>query len=145
MCPMTVNMPSRVRFVPAPRRSCARAWHLMPKAHLHLRGCILEPVTSETTAGGESGTSPPQGWACGHREPVYKVVRLANHPELTVCIGCAHSLSKWAWELEDRDKTSPAARARAAFRSLRKSVVRRGWHHNRFVGRFVRWLGKHTP
>jgi hypothetical protein len=102
-------------------------------------------VTSETTAVGESGTSSSQCWCCGNREPVDKVVRLGNHPEVTVCIRCVHSLSKRAWELEDHDKTSPAARARDAFRALRKGVVRHGWHHNRFVGRYVRWLGKHTP
>lgn len=73
------------------------------------------------------------------------MVRLGNHPEVTVCIRCAHSLSKWAWALEDRDRTSLASRTRDAFRSLRKTVVQRGWHHNRFVGRYIRWLGKHTP
>lgn len=70
---------------------------------------------------------------------------LGNHPEVTVCLGCAHALSKQASELEDRHRASPAARARDALRSVRKTVVRRGWHHNRFVGRFLRWLGKHTP
>ncbi len=57
------------------------------------------------------------------------MVRLGNHPEATVCIRCAHSLSKRAWELEDRDRTSLASRTRDAFRSLRKTVVQRGWHH----------------
>ncbi len=73
------------------------------------------------------------------------MVRLGNHPEVTVCVRCAHSLSKWAGEIEDRGKTSPAARARGAARSVRGYVVRRGWHHNRFVGRYLRWLGRHTP
>jgi hypothetical protein len=73
------------------------------------------------------------------------MVRLGNHPEVTVCVRCAHSLSKWAWEMEDRGRTSAAAHARNAVRALRKSVVRHGWHHNRYVGRYLRWLGRYTP
>ncbi len=102
-------------------------------------------MTSETAAVGQGGASSSQCWCCGNQVPPDKTVRLGNHPEVGVCIRCAHSLSKWAWELEDRDNTSPAARARNALRSVRVGVVRRGWHRNRLVGRYLRWLGRHTP
>ena len=73
------------------------------------------------------------------------MVHLGNHPEVTVCVRCAHSLSKWAWELEDRGRNSAGARIRDASRGLRKTVVRHGWHNHRVIGRPLRWLGKRTP
>jgi hypothetical protein len=84
-------------------------------------------------------------WCCGMIEDPAKLVRLGNHPEVTVCTRCAHSVSKWAWEIEDQDRTGAAVRARGGFRRLRKAVVRRGWHQGRLVGRPLRWLGKFTP
>jgi hypothetical protein len=73
------------------------------------------------------------------------MVHLGNHPEVTVCTGCARSVSKWAWEIEDQSRTGAAVRARDQFRRLRRGVVRRGWHRSRFIGRPLRWLGRHTP
>jgi hypothetical protein len=84
-------------------------------------------------------------WCCGVIEDPAKLVHLGNHPEVTVCTRCAHSISKWAAEIEDQARTGLAVRARDQFRNLRKGVVRRGWHHNRFIGRPLRWLGKRTP
>jgi hypothetical protein len=94
------------------------------------------------------GEEPPQQsecWCCGMIEKTVKQVHLGNHPEVTVCTRCAHSISKWAWDIEDQSRTGLAVRARDQFRRLRKTVVQRGWHHNRFIGRPLRWLGKHTP
>jgi len=89
--------------------------------------------------------SPSQCWCCGAIEDPLELVHLSNHPEVVVCIRCAHSLSKWAWEIEDQRRTGLAVRARDRFRRLRKTVVRHGWHNNRFVGRGLRWLGRFTP
>ncbi|MGI8761599.1 MAG: hypothetical protein ACR2LF_09985 [Jatrophihabitantaceae bacterium] len=91
----------------------------------------------------------PQGrsecWCCGTIEDAAKLVHLGNHPEVTVCTRCAHSISKWAWEIEDQSRTGLAVRARDRFRDLRKTVVHRGWHRHRFIGAPLRWIGKHTP
>lgn len=91
----------------------------------------------------------PQGrsecWCCGVIEDPAKLVHLGNHPEVTVCTRCAHSISKWAWEIEDHSRTGLAVRARDAFRRARKNVVQHGWHNGRFIGPPLRWLGKHTP
>jgi len=84
-------------------------------------------------------------WCCGTIEEPNRLVQLGNHPEVTVCVRCAHSISKRAWELEDRSRTGFAVRARDQFRLLRKTVVRRGWLHHRLIGRPLRWIGKHTP
>ena len=106
-------------------------------------GTHTEPMASSSTVVGNH--EPASCWCCGQLLPVDRMVHLGNHPEVTVCIRCAHSLSKWAWELEDRGRTSPGARARDAVRALRKTVVRHGWHHHPLIGRYLRWLGKHTP
>lgn len=84
-------------------------------------------------------------WCCGTIEDPAKLVHLGNHPEVTVCTRCAHSISKWAWEIEDDSRTGLAVRARDRFRRLRKTVVQRGWHHHPLIGRPLRWIGKHTP
>jgi hypothetical protein len=89
--------------------------------------------------------SPSQCWCCGTIEDPSKLVHLGNHPEVVVCIRCAHSLSKWAWEIEDQARTGLAVHARDGIRRLRKTVVQRGWHHNKFVGRGLRWMGRFTP
>jgi hypothetical protein len=75
----------------------------------------------------------PQGrskcWCCGVIDDPAKLVHLGNHPEATICTRCAHSISKWASEIEDRSRTGVAVRARDQFRRPRKSAVRHGWHH----------------
>lgn len=89
--------------------------------------------------------NPAQCWCCGAVEDPANLVRLGNHPEVAVCIRCAHSLSKWAWEIEDRGRNGLAPRARDGIRRLRKTVVAHGWHDNKVVGRGLRWLGRFTP
>jgi hypothetical protein len=100
-------------------------------------------VTRAVVEGEEPSSS--QCWCCGSIEHPGKLVHLGNHPEVGVCIRCAHSLSKWAWELEDQTRTGLAVRARGGIRRLRKTVVQRGWHHNKILGRALRRLGRFTP
>ena len=73
------------------------------------------------------------------------MVHLGNHPEVHLCLRCAHFVHQQAWEIEDKEKRGPAALAREKLRGLRASVIRRGWHENRFIGGGLRWLGKHLP
>ncbi len=47
---------------------------------------------------------------CGAIEDPSRLVRLGNHPEVTVGVRCAHALSKWAREIEDRSRTGIASR-----------------------------------
>jgi hypothetical protein len=72
-------------------------------------------------------------------------VRLGEHPEVHLCLGCAHFVHQQAWEIEDEEKAGPASVLRERVRALRALVIRRGWHDNRFVGGRLRWLGKHLP
>lgn len=93
----------------------------------------------------ETPDGPSACWCCGMPEDATRMVHLGKHPEVTLCIRCAQSISKMAREIEDRARTGFAVRARDQLRSLRKTVVDRGWQHNKAIGRPLRWLGKHTP
>ena len=97
------------------------------------------------SAQGRPDPPPGQCWCCGAIEDPAKLVHLGNHPEVVVCTRCAHSLSKWAWEIEDQSRTGLAVRARDQTRRLRKTVVRHGWHQNKIVGRGLRWMGRFIP
>jgi hypothetical protein len=84
-------------------------------------------------------------WCCDTVDAPDRMVHLGNHPEVHLCLRCAHSVHKQAWEIEDEEKRGPAVLARERFRSVRAQVVRRGWHQNRFIGAKLRWLGKYLP
>ena len=84
-------------------------------------------------------------WCCGTADAPSRMVHLGNHPEVTLCLRCAHFVHQRAWEIEDRGKRSPSALFRGGIRSMRAGVMRRGWHQNRFIGGRLRWLGKRLP
>jgi len=73
------------------------------------------------------------------------MVHLGNHPEVHLCLRCAHFVHQRASAIEDEGRSGPAVRARQILRAAREEVVRRGWHRNRFIGGRLRWLGKHLP
>jgi hypothetical protein len=64
---------------------------------------------------------------------------------VTICIRCAYSIQKWAWEIDDRSRAGLPVRARQAFRRVRRAVMQQGWHRHPLVGRPLRWLGRHLP
>ena len=102
-------------------------------------------MTASTAIEDEQPPGRSQCWCCGTVDDPARFVHLGNHPEVVVCIRCAHSLSKWAWELDDEARTGLAVRARDSFRRLRKTVVRHGWHNNKLLGRGLRRIGRFTP
>jgi hypothetical protein len=93
----------------------------------------------------DDGTARAGCWCCGNLEPVDRVVRLGNHPEVVLCPRCAHWAAKQAGEIEDHGRSGPLVTARTGFRALRRAVVRHGWHRSRLVGPVVRRLGKRLP
>lgn len=93
----------------------------------------------------DDGPSASQCWCCGAIEDPARLVHLGNHPEVTLCLGCARWVSKRAWEIEDASKAGPVVRVRDRFRAARRAVVDRGWHHHRVFGGPLRWLGKRLP
>jgi hypothetical protein len=100
---------------------------------------------SAVTAIDDAPSSRSEYWCCGTGQPPGSTVHLGNHPEVAVCVRCAHSVHSQAWEIEDRTRTGAAVRARDAFRALRRGVAARGWHTNRLIGGRLRWLGRHLP
>jgi hypothetical protein len=98
-----------------------------------------------TTTIGETPSGRSECWCCGLVRPPEQMVQLSNHPEVALCLRCAHFVHKQAWAIEDQARTGPVVRARDRFRRLRRNVVDRGWHHSRLLGRPLRWLGRHLP
>jgi hypothetical protein len=105
----------------------------------------MSAMTAHTAIEDEHRATPDRCWCCGATTDPAGLVHLGNHPEVAVCVRCAHSLSKWAREVEDAGRTGPLVRARNGMRRVRKAVVRHGWHHNKVIGRGLRWLGRFTP
>jgi hypothetical protein len=97
------------------------------------------------TAVGEVPPKRSECWCCGQAEQPERMVRLGNHPEVTLCVRCAHFVHKQAAEIEDLARTGWAVRGRDALRRARRNVVSHGWHHNPVVGPVLRRLGKHLP
>jgi hypothetical protein len=86
-----------------------------------------------------------QCWCCGVRDAADRMVHLGIHPEVHLCLGCAHFVHQQAWQIEDEGKGGPGAFGRDKFRNLRAEVMRRGWHQNKLIGDKLRWLGKYLP
>jgi hypothetical protein len=84
-------------------------------------------------------------WCCGQRQSEHTVVRLGNHPEVCVCLGCAHFLHLQARTREDTLRPSLGSGLRGWLRFARRAVIQREWHQKRVIGPPLRWLGRHLP
>jgi hypothetical protein len=88
---------------------------------------------------------PDRCWCCGAARPAGDLIPLGRHPEVVVCLRCAHTLHQRARAREDERQASPAARARDLLRAGRRTVVRRGWHRLPVLGPLLRRLGPRLP
>jgi hypothetical protein len=84
-------------------------------------------------------------WCCGQQQPRQDLVHLGDHPEVGVCLSCAHFLHQRARAREDELHPSPAARARDGLRAARRVVIARHWHEKPLIGPVLRRLGRHLP
>lgn len=84
-------------------------------------------------------------WCCGAVDEPARMVHLGDHPEVQVCVRCAHWAAKRAAEIEDRGKSGPLVASRNWLREGRRHVMNHGWQHSRLLGRPLRWLGKRLP
>ncbi len=84
-------------------------------------------------------------WCCGRPKGEQDVVRLGDHPEVAVCLDCAHFLHRSARSREDERRPSPARRVRDVLRAARALVIRRGWQRLPVIGPLLRWLGARLP
>jgi len=97
------------------------------------------------TAQTPDSAGPVQCWCCGQSRDESGVVHLGSHPEVAVCLRCAHFLHHQARGREDAARPSPAARRRNGLRAGRRLVMRRGWQHKPVIGPVLRWLGPRLP
>ena len=102
-------------------------------------------MTVPTTVAEGEASPRAACWCCGSVEPAERLVRLGNHPEVAVCLRCAHFLSKQASGVEDRDRVGLGVAVRNRLRAGRRAVMDRGWHRHPALGRPLRWLGRHLP
>lgn len=102
-------------------------------------------MSGSRTAVEDADATTSECWCCGCSDDPTRMVHLGNHPEVFLCVRCAHSVSKWAWEIEDRSKTGPLVVARDRLRVVRRLVIERGWHRRPVVGGLTRWIGKRLP
>jgi len=84
-------------------------------------------------------------WCCGSTFPEADLLRLGQHPEVGICLGCAQHLYRRRTERLDRTHPSVAARARSLVRAARAEAVRRGWPDRAVVGPLLRWIDRHLP
>ena len=84
-------------------------------------------------------------WCCGQEQAAEDILHLGEHPEVEVCLPCAHFLHQQARGREDAQTRSPTARVRDGMRSLRELVMRYGLHHKPVIGPVLRWLGPRVP
>ena len=72
-------------------------------------------------------------------------MHLGDHPEVAVCLDCAHFLHQRARAVEDAQRPSPAGRVRDGLRAVRSLVMARRWHEKPVLGPVLRWLGARLP
>jgi hypothetical protein len=127
---------------PAPETAESCVW---PSTADHRTRTIGTVSTASTAVEDADASDPYECWCCGAVHAPNQMVHLGNHPEVAICIRCAYSIKNWAWQIEDRDKTGPAVKARDVFRQARKNAMRRQLHQNKWIGRPLRWLGRRLP
>jgi hypothetical protein len=98
-----------------------------------------------TTATAANQAEVVECWCCGQQHLADRLVRLCSHPEVAVCLGCAHFLHRQAGQREDALRPSIATRLRDTLRGARHVVMDHGWHQRRVIGRPLRWLGRYLP
>ena len=104
------------------------------------RAVVAQPATEADQFGGQF-----RCWCCGQLYAREYIVHLGDHPEVGVCLGCAHFLHQQALSLEDETRSTPLARARDLLRAARQLVLRHNWHQKPVIGGLLRWMGRRLP
>jgi hypothetical protein len=78
-----------------------------------------DALVTTAPANKSEGAEPFECWCCGVVSREAELIHLGNHPEVSVCLSCAHFLHQQARSREDALHPSPAARLRDRLRSAR--------------------------
>jgi hypothetical protein len=84
-------------------------------------------------------------WCCGATFAEPDLVRLGQHPEVGVCLGCTQYLYRRRTERRDSVRPSLGAEIRNMVRAVRAAVIARGWAHRPVIGRVLRWIDRRLP
>jgi len=84
-------------------------------------------------------------WCCGQRQSESSLVRLGNHPEVALCLRCAHFVHRRAKAQEDAGVHTLATRGRDVLRSSESFVIQHDLQHKLVIGPLLRWLGPRLP
>ena len=106
-------------------------------------GVILGLMTGQIVRSADASVA--DCWCCGQRQQPDMTVHLGDHPEVLVCLRCAHFLHQQARAREDALHPSPAAWVRDRVRAARTVLIRQRWHQRPVIGPALRWLGRHLP
>jgi len=60
------------------------------------------------TATGVQDAGDVRCWRCDISDVPNRMVHLGNHPEVNLCLRCAHFVHQQTWEIEDEGKGGPA-------------------------------------
>jgi hypothetical protein len=81
-------------------------------------------------------------WCCGQQKSEDTLVHLGQHPEVGICISCVQFLRRRA---KDKQATAMRQTLRGAAESVRRHVIKRGWHQHPVIGPALQWLNRHLP
>lgn len=84
-------------------------------------------------------------WCCGQPQDESSVVRLGNHPEVALCLRCAHFVHRRAQAHEDVGVHTLATRGRDVLRAAKAFVIQHELQHKAVIGPLLRWLGPWLP
>ncbi|GAB3669108.1 hypothetical protein GCM10027596_40870 [Nocardioides korecus] len=101
-------------------------------------------MTTHTAVRDASG-GREQCWCCDAAEVPARIIRLGNHPEVALCLGCARWAAQRAGRIEDEGRKGLGVRVRGVARTARDTVVSRGWHRHRLFGGPLRRLRRWFP
>lgn len=93
----------------------------------------------------QDSASTPRCWCCGSERPEAELVRLGAHPEVGVCLDCAHWLRRRAIARHDERHRTPPAWLRARLQAVRDYVIGKGLHERGLLGSLLRRIDRHLP
>ena len=93
----------------------------------------------------EDPAAPGTCWCCGRSFDEDSLVRLGRHPDVAVCLRCAHDLHQRAVAREDAARPTGAAQARDILRSGRRFVMNHQLQQKPVIGPVFRWMGRFMP
>src|SRR5260370_34590732 len=101
---------------------------------------VAMSADARTASGGTEQTAPC--WCCGRAAAEEAMVRLHDHPEVGVCVGCVRFLDRKARDLQ---ASQLRHQLRKAADSIRGQIMSRGWHERPVVGPALIWVNRHLP